>query len=149
MFFLWRLFINRFPAKDNLKKKNIVMHRNHYKCVFCEDNEESADHVFLNCRKILPLIMEKCFNWLNCTSVLPGSISYLFLHHPTVQWNRLLKKQSNTIHSRPRPGQKEVFQPYRRVIDKINNLIKIRKIWKRMLKIKKRFGFRTQKSDYV
>ncbi|KAL5192145.1 hypothetical protein HKD37_04G011288 [Glycine soja] len=56
------LFINRFPAKDNLKKKNIVMHRNHYKCVFCEDNEESADHVFLNCRKILPLIMEKCFN---------------------------------------------------------------------------------------
>lgn len=53
--FVWRLFLNRLPTRDSLKRKNINLDMDDNSCVFCSQVEESADHAFMNCRKIYPL----------------------------------------------------------------------------------------------
>lgn len=49
-FFLWRLFLNRLPTLDNLKKKNVRVSSNSWLCPLCNQVEETTTHVFFSCR---------------------------------------------------------------------------------------------------
>lgn len=51
IFFLWRLFYDRLPNKDNLIKRNIQLDHQHSLCVFCNEEDEihiCSSHVLLH-----------------------------------------------------------------------------------------------------
>lgn len=48
--FVWRISLNKLPTKENLRKQGVVLNELGYQCSFCQDQEESVNHVLFTCR---------------------------------------------------------------------------------------------------
>ncbi|KAM0000902.1 putative reverse transcriptase zinc-binding domain-containing protein [Helianthus debilis subsp. tardiflorus] len=59
------LFLNRLPTKEVLLRRNFQL--NNVGCAFCEEAEESADHLFAACRYVWE-IWEEVFKWCRISS---------------------------------------------------------------------------------
>lgn len=79
-FFLWRLFCNRLPSRNNLKKRNVPMMDD--KCVFCVESEETIMHSLFSC-KIIYELWKKCHNWFCCIHVCVGDVRAHFSISPS------------------------------------------------------------------
>ena len=44
----WRVFLDRFPTKVNLINKDIQL--SNARCILCNEKDEIAKHLFLNCK---------------------------------------------------------------------------------------------------
>lgn len=47
--FLWRMFKNRLPTGENLRKRNLLTNEIDGKYHFCKGGEETITHVFFRC----------------------------------------------------------------------------------------------------
>ncbi|KAL5191116.1 U-box domain-containing protein 14 [Glycine soja] len=82
--FSWRLFKNRLPTRDNLRRRQVSMHT--YSCPLCDLEEESVNHLFFNCSKTRSLWWEP-MRWVNRVGPFPTDPKNHFLQFS--QWNRL------------------------------------------------------------
>ena len=48
--FSWRLFKNKLPTRDNLRRRQVSLHT--YSCPLCDLEEESVNHLFFNIWRI-------------------------------------------------------------------------------------------------
>jgi len=76
--FAWRLIRDRLPTRVNLGRRQIEVADP--SCPFCRETEESADHLFFHCRKIISVWWES-MSWVNLVSVLPNHPRHHFLQH--------------------------------------------------------------------
>ncbi|KAL5129442.1 U-box domain-containing protein 14 [Glycine soja] len=60
--FSWRLFKNRLPTRDNLRKTQVTLPS--YSCPLCDHEEESIYHLMFNCEKTRSLWWET-MRWVN------------------------------------------------------------------------------------
>ncbi|XP_028199533.1 uncharacterized protein LOC114384049 [Glycine soja] len=81
--FSWRLFKNRLPTRDNLRRRQVSLHT--YSCPLCDLEEESVNHLFLNCSKTRSLWWEP-MRWFNRVGPFPTDPKNHFLQFS--QWNR-------------------------------------------------------------
>lgn len=49
MNFLWRLGLNKLPTKDNLLHREMHHIINSPLCLFCNNHEETLEHLFFTC----------------------------------------------------------------------------------------------------
>jgi len=71
--FVWRLFMNRLPTKDNLYRRDVI-DASHLTCAALCGELEDRDHLFFRCDvygRIWPLVSK----WLGIDSVYNGTIS--------------------------------------------------------------------------
>ncbi|GAU46085.1 hypothetical protein TSUD_239720 [Trifolium subterraneum] len=76
--FMWRLFLNRLPTKDNLHRRG-VLDASGLLCATSCGQEETLDHLFFQCNmygRIWPLIS----GWLGFEAVFPGSVDLHSTH---------------------------------------------------------------------
>ena len=66
--FSWRLFKNRLPTRDNLRRRQVTLPS--YSCPLCEHEEESVNHLMFNCSKTRSLWWEP-MRWVNRVGPLP------------------------------------------------------------------------------
>ena len=76
--FAWRLLKDRLPTRDNLRRKQIELQD--YLCPFCRIMEESIDHLFFHCSKVLPIWRES-LSWVNLVGVFPHHLRQHFIQH--------------------------------------------------------------------
>ena len=81
--FSWRLFKNRLPTRDNLRRRQVSLHT--YSCPLCDLEEESVNHLFFNCSKTRSLWWEP-MRWVNRVGPFPTDPKNHFLQFS--QWNR-------------------------------------------------------------
>ncbi|XP_058763325.1 uncharacterized protein LOC131636748 [Vicia villosa] len=65
--FAWRLLISRLPLKDLLLLRGLVANNIDPKCPFCDNIEESLEHLFFFCH-ISKNIWEKVLQWVGFSS---------------------------------------------------------------------------------
>jgi hypothetical protein len=75
--FSWQLFYNRLPTKDNLARRGVLQQDAGRNCVWCDQDPESANHLFLHCRTAHKVWYE-IFKWLGLVVVMPPNILSLF-----------------------------------------------------------------------
>jgi hypothetical protein len=71
--FVWRLFKNRLPTKDNLYRRNAIGESQLMCAALCGDIED-RDHLFFRC-DVYGRIWLLVSNWLGIDSVFNGNIS--------------------------------------------------------------------------
>ncbi|KAH1188566.1 hypothetical protein GmHk_U059404 [Glycine max] len=103
--FSWRIFKNKLPTKDNLRRRHVELPSYNFplcdteeetvghvmrqvevadrSCPFCGNMEEDAGHLFFHCSKILPLWWET-LSWLNISAALPIDPKQHFLQHGSI-----------------------------------------------------------------
>lgn len=47
--FCWRLFLNRFPSKDQLSRRGVIDDNHEMTYVLCFQQDENLDHLILSC----------------------------------------------------------------------------------------------------
>nr|KYP72974.1 hypothetical protein KK1_005580 [Cajanus cajan] len=47
--FIWRLFVNALPTKEQLLNKNVALQAYQQRCPFCNDALETIHHVIFSC----------------------------------------------------------------------------------------------------
>jgi hypothetical protein len=72
----WQLLLNKIPTRDNLRRRN-VLSLEESNCVFCDENVESASHLFLHCRYTAD-VWYALTRWLGVVLVLPPTLSSSF-----------------------------------------------------------------------
>lgn len=50
---VWLTFLDRIHTKNNLIKKGVINYGN--TCVFCNNENETGNHIFLNCQFVLSI----------------------------------------------------------------------------------------------
>ncbi|GKV27571.1 hypothetical protein SLEP1_g36731 [Rubroshorea leprosula] len=60
--FNWQLVLDKIPTKANLLRRGIIKDVTETKCALCNDEEEDATHLFLNC-KIARWLWKACSKW--------------------------------------------------------------------------------------
>ncbi|GKV16062.1 hypothetical protein SLEP1_g26767 [Rubroshorea leprosula] len=60
--FNWQLLLDKIPTKANLLRRGIIKEVTETKCALCNDEEEDATHLFLNC-KIARWTWKACSKW--------------------------------------------------------------------------------------
>ena len=60
--FSWRIFKNRLPTRDNLRRRHVELPS--YNCPLCDQEEETAGHILFSCRKTRHLWWES-LRWVN------------------------------------------------------------------------------------
>ncbi|RZC16369.1 putative MYST-like histone acetyltransferase 1 isoform B [Glycine soja] len=60
--FSWRIFKNRLPTRDNLRRRHVELPS--YNCPLCDQEEETAGHIMYSCRKTRHLWWES-LRWVN------------------------------------------------------------------------------------
>lgn len=78
--FAWRALMNRIPTTLNLLRRNIISPSAATFCPFCRSEEETTDHLFLQCHFAFKTWM-KCYFWWGIASTLPANIKDHFLQH--------------------------------------------------------------------
>lgn len=48
--FVWKMMLNRLPTRDNLERRGIINNVHELCCVLCFEENETANHLFCNCR---------------------------------------------------------------------------------------------------
>lgn len=71
--FVWHLFRNRLPTKDNLFRQGVIPYDAQL-CVTCCGNIKLANHLFLGCN-VFNSVWHLLQNWLGISSVDPFGIS--------------------------------------------------------------------------
>ena len=71
--FVWRLFLNRLAAKDNLHKRNVLEATN-VSCAALCGKEEERDHLFFQCDHYGRLWLLRS-HWLGIVTVLHGNLN--------------------------------------------------------------------------
>jgi hypothetical protein len=75
--FVWQLLHDRVPTKQNLVIRHIIAEGNDSLCPLCNQEMESAEHVFLYCR-IATMVWKEIFAWLNIPFSLPHNLFSIF-----------------------------------------------------------------------
>ncbi|KAJ9541443.1 hypothetical protein OSB04_027949 [Centaurea solstitialis] len=70
--FIWRLFLNALPTRDNLSRRRITMHSSN--CVLCNSGRDVADHCFFTCPTIDGL-WRKIWSWVGISGARIKSVS--------------------------------------------------------------------------
>ena len=80
--FSWTLLLDRIPSKINLANRSLLRADESKRCVFCDEREESAIHLFLHCSWVSK-VWREVMRWLNFNIITPPN---LFLH--ALGWSR-------------------------------------------------------------
>lgn len=72
----WKGLLNRLPTRVNLIRRNALPQHGNSRCVFCNEVDESTNHLFLHC-KVTWRIWAKVQNWLEVNFIMPSN---LFAH---------------------------------------------------------------------
>ena len=75
--FVWRLFRNRLPTKDNLVRRHVIL-PTETACISGCGGLETATHLFLSC-DIFNSLWPHVWRWLHISSVSPGDIRQHFI----------------------------------------------------------------------
>ncbi|KAH1195955.1 hypothetical protein GmHk_19G056338 [Glycine max] len=81
--FTWRLFKNRLPIRDNLRRRQVDLPS--YSCPLCESEEENASHVMFTCIKTRTLWWD-VLRWVNRVGPFPIEPKNHFMQFS--HWNR-------------------------------------------------------------
>ncbi|KAL5170075.1 putative ribonuclease H protein [Glycine soja] len=73
--FAWRIFKNRLPTKDNLRRRHVVLLS--FNCPLCDMEEESVGHVMYSCIKTRHIWWE-ALGWVNRVGPFPLEPRYHF-----------------------------------------------------------------------
>ncbi|CAN1759570.1 hypothetical protein LINPERHAP1_LOCUS7188, partial [Linum perenne] len=121
--FLWRVFLRKIATQDNLQKRGFSLPN---RCVLCDSNNESIDHIFLSCifsadiwlmlssrlfiHGPLPSSIEAFINgWkgLNCDQRLNSDVMKVLLH--ALLWF-IWKERNDRIFKESRSSPSDVFR---------------------------------------
>jgi len=78
--FIWRLFLDKLPLKENLRKRNILVDDDDFLCPVYHEDVESINHVIFNCG-MAHSVWKTSYNWINLQIVLPQSPVNHFCPH--------------------------------------------------------------------
>lgn len=90
---VWKVVIDRIQSKANLRRRNIIHTKDEAKCVLCNMEEETTDHLFFSCQKTGE-VWNCCYNWLGISTVLPKDRKSHMLQHALLMLNL---KQNNGL----------------------------------------------------
>lgn len=76
----WRLLWNRLPTKSNLVRRRIIQASDEAKCSFCGEHEESAVHLFLDC-KVATKVWSDCYSWFSTPLATHNQVIHHFHLH--------------------------------------------------------------------
>ncbi|KAH1228046.1 hypothetical protein GmHk_10G028129 [Glycine max] len=76
--FTWRLIKDRLPTKMNLRGRQVEIVDP--LCLFCNNLDEDAAHLFFNCSKVLPLWWQT-LSWVKSVGAFPKELKDHFMHH--------------------------------------------------------------------
>jgi len=76
--FVWRLFLNRIPARDNLVQRHVILVSDHNCVANCGLNED-REHLFLNCG-FFGGIWHCIVAWFGFSTVFRCSLEHHFHH---------------------------------------------------------------------
>jgi len=86
--FIWRVFRNRMPTADNLRKINLLTSEMDGKCPFCKEDDESLSHGLFTYRMV-SAVWNHCYGWLNITTALPTTLPIMhFWQHHVISYNK-------------------------------------------------------------
>ncbi|GLT30237.1 hypothetical protein SLA2020_050500 [Shorea laevis] len=71
-FFGWRLCLDRFPTKENLQKRGILLQERVF-CKYCNGKVEEVNHLFCICYNEW-LVWTQVLSWWGLESVLPNTV---------------------------------------------------------------------------
>ena len=80
--FSWRIFKNRLPTRDNLRRRHVELPS--YNCPLCDQEEETVGHIMYSCRKTCVLWWE-ILRWVNRMGPFPLQPNCHFLQFS--QWS--------------------------------------------------------------
>ncbi|XP_057418205.1 uncharacterized protein LOC130712386 [Lotus japonicus] len=76
--FGWRVFWGRVQTKVNLQRRGIITNGENTSCAFCQETEESLNHLLLLC-PFSHQVWSLCHRWLGVLTALPDCVSVHFL----------------------------------------------------------------------
>ena len=82
--FAWKGLLNRIPTRDNSAWRNVLPIGANFNCVFCNEVEETTNHLFLHCT-VTWKIWLALLNWFQTNLIIPEN---LFAHWKC--WDGLL-----------------------------------------------------------
>ncbi|KAL5127663.1 putative ribonuclease H protein [Glycine soja] len=91
--FSWRIFKNRLPTRDNLRRRHVELPS--YNCPLCDQEEETVGHIMYSCRKTCVLWWE-ILRWVNRMGPFPLQPNCHFLQFS--QWSGNNKQQWGNYH---------------------------------------------------
>lgn len=88
--FAWRLLLDRLPTKSNLLQRRALPADADLNCIFCMQETETANHLFVRCPFTLSL-WTRCYRWFGGLLATPGNCRDLLLQFI---WPGLSSKQN-------------------------------------------------------
>ena len=64
LIFCWRLLLKKLPTRGALYARRILPSPHEIKCVFCQEQLESVEHLFCNC-SVVREVWKGIYSWLN------------------------------------------------------------------------------------
>ncbi|MCH89269.1 cysteine-rich receptor-like protein kinase, partial [Trifolium medium] len=84
---VWRLFQNRLPTKDNLRRRGVHLNSS-YLCVGGCGSDENANHIFFNC-PMLSIVWKETLKWLGISAAFSeGGLDHLKMFKGLVVGNK-------------------------------------------------------------
>jgi hypothetical protein len=87
--FAWQLLLNRIQTKDNLFKRRMIQ-ADQLRCVMCNQNFESANHLFLHC-DVAAKVWYEINSWLGFYLITPPNLLLSFAMWTTCGRNKIEK----------------------------------------------------------
>ncbi|WJX67033.1 hypothetical protein P8452_51532 [Trifolium repens] len=89
---IWMILHDKAPTRDNLIRRQIISENGGQQgCVFCGNQFETAQHLFLYC-PVTMQIWERVFAWLNLHFLLPHNILSLLIYVATTPGTKYLRR---------------------------------------------------------
>nr|KYP50798.1 Putative ribonuclease H protein At1g65750 family [Cajanus cajan] len=108
----WGILNNGIATKTNLEKRGIIHLDQQKRCVLCNKQTESTNHLFFTCSASY-LLWQICYNWFGIQTVLPEQGKQHFTNHiglwnknqiyrllPLITFSNWLKRDYNTSNLR-------------------------------------------------